>query len=370
MAKRKTISQLPPDIIADILSRLPVKSLLRSKCVSKPWRSLISDPQFAKLHLGQSQKDSNISPHRVLVSTNPIQSIDYEAYSGSDDGSKGVLELDYPAPIEMDPEKDVELLGSCNGLLCVVVDYNKEFILWNPSTRESRPLPKPKHRPNGLFVYGLGYDFSTDDYKLIRIARPPRRYPAIVSDKAKVEVLSMKTNVWRRIPDPKTDQMELDGSGIFLNGSLHFLARKVSGLNKIFSFDLAEEKFQELVPLPDRLEENHYVAVIGLGVSGDCLCLFIECGENLYEGWLMKEFGVKSSWTRLFSSPVDPWPGYKYWQTALCYTKTGKVVIDFDGYRLDMYDPKQQRFENFAIRNNWDWFHSITYSESLVSPHF
>ena len=109
---------------------------------------------------------------------------------------------------------------------------------------------------------------------------------------------------------------------------------------------------------------------MGLGVSGDCLCLFIEYGENFYEGWLIKEFGVKSSWTRLFSSPVDLWPEYKYWQTALCYTKTGNVVIDYDGYRLDMYDPKEQRFENFAISNNWDWFHSITYSESLVSPNF
>ncbi|XWS09192.1 hypothetical protein CRYUN_Cryun40dG0064700 [Craigia yunnanensis] len=259
MAQRKTISQYPPDVTANILSSLPVKSLLRSKCVSKPWRSFtaISAPK---------------------------------AYSGStsEDGSKGSWTIRSS---------------------------------WNPSTRESRPLPKPKHRPNGLFVYGLGYDFSADDYKLIRVACPPRRYPAIVSDKAKVEVLSMKTNVCRRIPDLKTDQMELDGPGIFLNGSLHFLARKVSGLDKNFSFDLAEEKFQEVVPLPDRLEENHYVAVLGLGVSGDCLCLFIGCGENLYEGWLMKEFGVKSSWTRLFSSLVDPWPRYKYWQTALCYTK-------------------------------------------------
>ncbi|XVE81273.1 hypothetical protein DITRI_Ditri15bG0050500 [Diplodiscus trichospermus] len=366
MAKRKTVCQLPPDIIANILSRLPVKSLLRSKCVSKPWQSLISDPQFAKLHLNQSQKNSNINPHRVLVSTNPMQSIDYEAHNGSEHGSKGVLELDYPAPIEKDPEYDVELVGSCNGLICLVVDY-KDFILWNPSTRQSRELPKPKHRPNRFSVYGLGYDFSTDDYKLLRVAR---QYPAIASDEAKLEVLSMTTNVWRRIPDLQTDQMKLDGCGIFLNGSLHFLARKVSSLNKILSFDLAKEKFHELVPLPDRLEENHYVGVLGLGVSGDCLCLFIECGENLYEGWVMKEFGVKSSWTRLFSSPVDPWPGYKYYQSALCYTKDGKVLIDFDGYRLDMFDSKEQRFENLAIRNNWDWFHSIAYTESLVSPHF
>jgi hypothetical protein len=38
---------LPDDIIFEVLSRLPVKSLCRFRCVSKGWRSLISDPAFA-----------------------------------------------------------------------------------------------------------------------------------------------------------------------------------------------------------------------------------------------------------------------------------------------------------------------------------
>ncbi|XP_021291229.1 F-box protein CPR30-like [Herrania umbratica] len=359
----ETISQLPHDIIANILSRLPVKCLLRSKCVCKPWRSLISDPQFAKLHLAESQKDSNIDPHRILLSTNPLLSINLEAYHGTEDGSNAIiLELDYPEAITKDVEYEIDFAGSCNGLVCLVVDY-KNFILWNPSTRESRPLPEPKHHlRDGSLSYGLGFDFSTDDYKLLSVAR--RHWsPASVSDKTTVEVFSMRTNVWRRIPDLKID-VELDGSGIFLKGSLHWL----SSLTKIISFDLAEEKFQEVVPLPARMHENHYVATMGLGVWGDCLCLFIECGETLYEGWLMREHGVKSSWTRLFSAAVDPLPGFKYWQIGLCYTKTGKLVIDYDGWRLVLYDPQEQRLEDLAIRNNWDWFHSIIYFESLVSP--
>lgn len=196
----ETVSQLPHDIIANILSRLPVKCLLRSKCVCKPWRSLISDPQFAKLHLAQSQKDSNIDPHRTLLSTNPLLSIDLEAYHGTEDGSNAIiLELDYPAAIKKDPEYEIDFAGSCNGLVCLVVDY-KDFILWNPSTRESRPLPEPKpHLRDGSFSYGLGYDFSTDDYKLLSVARGPWS-PAIVSDRTTVEVFSMKTNVWRIIP--------------------------------------------------------------------------------------------------------------------------------------------------------------------------
>ncbi|CAN6244472.1 unnamed protein product [Urochloa humidicola] len=44
--KETTIS-LPEDIIFDVLSRLPVRTICRLRCVSKAWRALISDPAFA-----------------------------------------------------------------------------------------------------------------------------------------------------------------------------------------------------------------------------------------------------------------------------------------------------------------------------------
>ncbi|EEF35969.1 hypothetical protein RCOM_1028290 [Ricinus communis] len=45
------MTHVPEDIAIDILLRLPVKPLLRFKCVSKTWYSLISDPCFIKSHL-------------------------------------------------------------------------------------------------------------------------------------------------------------------------------------------------------------------------------------------------------------------------------------------------------------------------------
>ncbi|KAJ0805560.1 putative F-box domain-containing protein [Helianthus annuus] len=40
---------LPIEVIEEILSRLPVKSILRFRSLSKPWLSRISNPSFAKL---------------------------------------------------------------------------------------------------------------------------------------------------------------------------------------------------------------------------------------------------------------------------------------------------------------------------------
>ena len=45
------------DIITDILLRLPMKSLMLCKSVSKNWRRLISSPNFKRLQLLRSQEN-------------------------------------------------------------------------------------------------------------------------------------------------------------------------------------------------------------------------------------------------------------------------------------------------------------------------
>lgn len=49
------------DMIVETLSRLPVKSLMRFKCVCKSWYSLVKDPNFIYKHL---EKDNNM---RLMV---------------------------------------------------------------------------------------------------------------------------------------------------------------------------------------------------------------------------------------------------------------------------------------------------------------
>ncbi|GMN36496.1 hypothetical protein TIFTF001_006070 [Ficus carica] len=50
------MANFPPEIITDIICRLPVKDLLRYRCVSKSWRSMIDGPDFIKLHSKQSME--------------------------------------------------------------------------------------------------------------------------------------------------------------------------------------------------------------------------------------------------------------------------------------------------------------------------
>uniref|UniRef100_A0A7C9EHW6 F-box domain-containing protein n=1 Tax=Opuntia streptacantha TaxID=393608 RepID=A0A7C9EHW6_OPUST len=51
----QSYSNLPEEIIIDVLSRLPAKSVGRCRCVSKPWRALLSRPKFIRAHLDRSR---------------------------------------------------------------------------------------------------------------------------------------------------------------------------------------------------------------------------------------------------------------------------------------------------------------------------
>ncbi|PNX60643.1 F-box protein, partial [Trifolium pratense] len=72
------------DLLTEFLSLLPVKSLLRFKCVSHSWKSLISDPNFVKFHL---KKSKSHNPQFTLI-TYHVKHIKGESPYGSDDESE------------------------------------------------------------------------------------------------------------------------------------------------------------------------------------------------------------------------------------------------------------------------------------------
>ncbi|KAJ0034272.1 hypothetical protein Pint_25492 [Pistacia integerrima] len=209
--------KLPRDIIADILSRVPIKHLMQFKCVCKDWYALVSDPQYAKMQLKQARADNTTNMHKLFLTTWPLQSIDYEAFG---DGVSRNLSRQFAYPTRS--IYDAEILGSCNGLVCLEFDYDNLFLL-NPTTRDSRELPKPDSTSTDedSVFYGLGYNVSVDDYKVVKgVISAASNGPN--SRDAKVEVLKLKTNTWGRIQYPHSS-INIDGPGILLNDTVHWL---------------------------------------------------------------------------------------------------------------------------------------------------
>ncbi|KDP38971.1 hypothetical protein JCGZ_00728 [Jatropha curcas] len=136
-----TTTNVPESLIMeDILTKLPVKSLLRFKTVCKSWQSTINGSRLLITHL----------------LTNEFKFMEDETLVIENINSMNLEEL-----------RDSDLYGSCNGLIFGGRE-EKKFYVCNPATREYRELPKPSI--DIILDFGFAYDEAIDDYKVILIS--------------------------------------------------------------------------------------------------------------------------------------------------------------------------------------------------------
>ncbi|XP_043696604.1 F-box protein At3g07870-like [Telopea speciosissima] len=290
---------LPFEIIKEILSRLPVKSLLRFRCVSKDWCCVISDPFFISQHLNLS------SEYKIgLCLTNGrLFTITFDGLSST------ATMVDIPFK---GLEDSVEILGSCNGLLCLFVSkrlsswfrHISPIYLWNPAISEYKKLPdapigSPRIWGINNTVLGFGYDPINNEYKVVRIIYFCERGTDRLIYKSDVRVYSLGTGKWKKLGDAPFDSRDCSSSKVVVNGYIHWLAtREIKSVISefIISFDVRNEVFEE-IQHPDCGEgdETHcnFVAFLGgcLSLVG---CIFGRCVEI----WVMKDSGVNESWTK------------------------------------------------------------------------
>lgn len=169
------LPNIPPDLVTEILSRLPIQSLLRFRCVCKPWRDSISDPRLAlsfqnlkiAIRYGKGLYDLNLHSESDKV---PMVELQYPMRKKEIGGTE---EVEMP---------QFEILGSCRGLLLIRrdMDYfspvnrrDMDFYLWNPSIRQCTKVLSLPQRDKDIWYEspmtgcGLCYDSSTDEYKAV-----------------------------------------------------------------------------------------------------------------------------------------------------------------------------------------------------------
>ncbi|KAH7544131.1 hypothetical protein JRO89_XS15G0113700 [Xanthoceras sorbifolium] len=281
-----SMSELPLAILMDILSRLPIKTILECKCVCRTWFNLVSDPYFAQMHLARA-------PVSILLLTNLQQR---STYSG--DFLVPLLRSNRIGNLSADR---LSLLTSCNGLLCLHdLGYKKDEIsVCNPFLREHMVLPQVRSKRILRRIIGFGITQSTNQYKLIQILNSKNQ--AENSDKFQVEIFTLGTDMWRNngfLPY----QLIQPSYGAFSHGALHWYAHSHDKKTLMCSFDLENEQFQ---PFPGPPIQDHGqcrpVNSISVGVSGDFLYLCDGFRESNIDIWVMKNYGEKGSWTKEFS---------------------------------------------------------------------
>ncbi|KAK9924296.1 hypothetical protein M0R45_032676 [Rubus argutus] len=392
VAERSRFDYDVQDFVFEILSWLPVKSLLRFRCVCKSWCALISSSCFAKKHLSRAVTSRlqvlEYSLH--LFRGGRLRHMDTKdslKIATSELGLKVAnRKLDLPRwcpsdVFSLELGSRMIIVGSCNGLICLQVSQGM-FLLWNPCTRDTKMLPELTSFSD-LKFYGFGYDSVTDDYKII----VGTESSASGSLGTKVAVCTLKTGSWRTLEG--LEHFELAQNGCLSNGALHWLETK---LNKdkedyfrismrIISFDLAEEEFQEVPSiLPERIKQECHTFVrslIGIGTNRNGLFVYLYDIITALTIWTKEEYGgVKVSWTRL----VVKIPSKIFLRQRVSYVdyvsilENGVVLIGCDPGRLSsemvLYDPKKETSMIVSAPHDQrlKTVESILCLETLVSP--
>ncbi|XP_052179115.1 F-box protein At3g07870 [Diospyros lotus] len=374
---------LPQEIAMDILSRLPITSLLQFRFVNRGWNRLSRDPDLVELQFSQTAREN---PFLIFHCDNPLRNqLYFLALSG---GQESAIAKKIQTPFwEAMPEFDV--IASCNGLLCLSDSlYGDPLFVYNPFTRQHRELPKSRQFDDQEVVFGFGFHPVSNEYKVVKIIHYWNQYDAFPRRRrfripglrrSEVQVFSLNgSRNWKslgKVPYP----LERRSSEALVNGRLHWLTQPLRrpGLRRscgIVSFDIADEQFRE-VARPDcgGLNRTNYHLV----VLGGCLAAVVCFHHYRFEIWVMKEYDVKESWVKEFNikdgSPrfmkSQTRHPYGIWKHAsgqriarvVCMLENGNILIEYRGGVLVSHDPISGTSEKLAVQGLPDFFRSVVH---------
>lgn len=236
---------LPDDLQTEIMSRLPLKSLVTCICVSKKWASLIRLKEFRNRYLHRS-----MTRPRVLFINFPFgRHVLFHSVYQEDEPL--LVSGQQRIRISLDPI--CEISQPIRGLVCI--QENTKVVIFNPGTEKSLTLPEIQAK-NAAGTNFFGYDESTDVFKVLCMTR-------LMSDKPlkgpkEHQILTVvgtgEESCWRRITC-KHDHSPVT-QGLFKGGFLYYGARSSCDKSLVMSFNVRSEDFT-VIGLPEEVQIDH-----------------------------------------------------------------------------------------------------------------
>ncbi|XP_049405414.1 F-box/kelch-repeat protein At3g23880-like [Solanum stenotomum] len=307
MATRRAFSE---ESLREILLSLPVKSLLRFKCVCKNWGSLINNPSFTIDHLNLSKKKK------------PPQHLIYD-YGAADDAptvtlvsNKGIDEQNF----QRLGDNITNLLGSIDGVFFLERQIGNAILctLWNPANREVRHLPSTTisfeyFKCDRHLVFGL--DPMTKDYKVVYYTHR-EEYAAIYScSRDSWKIFKHNLDVHQ---NPSMCERNFYNTVDYLNGSYYWLMKNNC---RILSFDFGNEVFVEMEGPPRAHEDYNWSA--NLMLLGDSVGILNFVDGFVHDVWVMIQPGV---WNKLLTIHLTVRTKSFYENSFILVTKSSRLV--------------------------------------------
>ncbi|XP_074278742.1 F-box protein CPR1-like [Silene latifolia] len=377
------LDQLPENLIIEILSWLPVKSLLQYKSVSKSWYKIIKSRYFMSVHLKHNyvRRTNNCFIAQFDISQAGGELMPELIWHGEKDESNTIH--DYLS-LQHDPPYNYDICGPCYGIYylwrsCVGEhDSHRPRRLWNPALHEAKKLPpmimKPNISSNMKYfneVCGFGFDPVTMDYKVVAI----KGY-AITSDRyglmdypLSIMIYSLRTDSWKYSGDLSKHYYipRANSCHAFVNRSFYWLGSYEKDPFKhdvIIAIDLATEECQE-IKLPDICIKGSSMTRV---TYSECLMVYngsialvaLHNQEREFDIWTLKG----TTWSKELTMELDRW----VWKPLGHYSADNNLVV-FANYLncLILCDPDTKETSELKVHvKDGNCKIVSAYKESLV----
>jgi len=356
---------LPPDLLFDVLLRLPAKELCRLRAVCRSWRSLTFDPLFVGEHAARHPlflanfRDDRARVHVVDLSGNVVKVIP-------------------------NPDGD-RLLPTRLDLACAATVSNTSRVL-DPATGSVLILPERRaavhlneeslYRPDTSFAFGrIG---ATGEYKVLRM------FPMFSRSTLLCEVLTINGASgscsshaqWRARPsnDHFAGQFAtVVGEVVYFKVDIvySYYGSIIGGvvnlgipLYEIHSFDLGREEWRGTLRGPirdifgtdeydDDLDDYSYIRheITLADLRGSLALVHYRKCKHIMNLWLLKDFD-NGVWVKEYRIQIEPiFSTAEMCVKALFMLDDGRVVIHFPVTGLlFMYDPRTNTSAQVEMR--------------------
>jgi len=410
---------LPEELIVQILSLLNVKTIVRFKCVSKSWNTIISDPTFVQKQLKRPPR-LILTPPCWVYPMHTVQSLPVTRLLENPSITlSGDFSHDGGGFID-----NCKVVNSCNGLLCLIFCsdnkgyHNYWFRIWNPATGTRSKAFGTYHDYNlqlrglrfnfgseafascyhdynrrrsllGSLKFAFGCDILSGTYKVVEFCAKGDEENKYGPWRSQVRILNLSDDCWRNIDSfPLIPLISPFNNGVYFSGTIYWLAiqnyfypfyayRPITHVDqfKIVSLDLSTETYMQFC-LPSGFDEVPSFQPT-LQVLLDRLCFSHDFKKTQFVIWQMKEFGFQESWTQLFridyfnlemhNLPIEhDFPLL----LPLCLSENGDtLILSYHGDdEAVIYNQRENRVKKVRISGKLCRFSS--YGESLISTNW
>ncbi|KAG7594395.1 F-box domain [Arabidopsis thaliana x Arabidopsis arenosa] len=342
----KSTSSFPLDLTTEILLRLPARSVLRFRCVSKLWSSITTDSYFIKSF---ETRFSTLRPSllvcfkegdKLFVSSIPQHNHNSnESYSCSQPIYR--YHMKFPQGLSTFPPTE-----SVQGLICFQVSGTP--IVWNPSKKELLPLPKPPKSGYAIAIF-LGYDPVEGKHKVMCMPH------SISSDVCWVLTLGSTQDSWRTVKTNHRHRSDYNIVGRCIKGVIYYVADIYNkSVWVIITFDVRFEKFG-MIALPTDIFYRDML------INYEGRLAFVERKKRRKSTlWILEDAKIQK-----WSSSKEFLEPFSYYDKSLKsdfdlkgFTHAGELIYAPSTFHQSFYilfcDPVRESFRRFEFKGITD----------------